>query len=480
MKLATAHQDFFINEPEKNRVKILRQDRIHINDVPCFVEIDGQRHVVSNFSAFGLAINSKTQWFTNSEYQECPFMVDQFEIASLHLKAVRNELTEDDGYIVGFEVLSMPVPVEQVFALFESFKIIKSLEEDLKISDLVPVPFREGVWRTKDYLESLKQKITDLETSANKSSAMDYRNYEMTICQFFSNYFTKFFVPVYDRLFQQLQGCDEIQKSASFKFFRENMRKLIYEAPFANRVYSKPLGYAGDYEMMNLIYRSEVIGESLFAKCLHYYLVNEPSAVAVKNRADYLQDKIVNIIKTNSTKDLKILSVACGPAMEIQKIINENSDLLANKNISIHLLDQDESALKFTQRTLRNLANKHSLKIDIRMVHSAIKNVITRGLDEKYDLIYSAGLFDYLTDPVAQMAGSSLFKSLKKGGELIIGNFNTGNPNKFIMAIALDWHLIYRSIEQMKGLFSHLEGTSTVEHEGTGINLFYCTKKDAA
>ena len=33
-------------------------------------------------------------------------------------------------------------------------------------------------------------------------------------------------------------------------YFRKNMIEILLEAPFHNRAYTKPLGYAGDYQMI--------------------------------------------------------------------------------------------------------------------------------------------------------------------------------------------------------------------------------------
>ncbi len=64
-------------------------------------------------------------------------------------------------------------------------------------------------------------------------------------------------------------------------------------------------------------------------------------------------------------------------------------------------------------------------------------------------LIYSAGLFDYFTEPVAQMAASKMLASVKPGGRVIIGNFSKDNPCVPFMELVLDWHLIYRSEEDL-------------------------------
>jgi len=107
----------------------------------------------------------------------------------------------------------------------------------------------------------------------------------------------------------------------------------------------------------------------------------------------------------------------------------------------------------------------------------SIKEVIRSGLPEDgFNLIYSAGLFDYFTDPVAVFTAQQLFKGLNKGGTLIIGNFSMKNPNQFAMGLIMDWNLIYRSEEKMQELFGGI-GTYTLEQESQGINLFSNMRK---
>ncbi len=124
------------------------------------------------------------------------------------------------------------------------------------------------------------------------------------------------------------------------------------------------------------------------------------------------------------------------------------------------------------------MSRRTSSPVKLNFIHKAIKNVITRGLQESnFDLIYSAGLFDYFSDPVAQMGAKALFKRLKPGGRLIIGNFNLTTPNQFAMRLALDWSLIYRSFDDLKRLFGDLGGVLSIEQEPEGVNLFCVIRK---
>ena len=104
--------------------------------------------------------------------------------------------------------------------------------------------------------------------------------------------------------------------------------------------------------------------------------------------------------------------------------------------------------------------------------------MIAAGLPENdYDMIYSAGLFDYFTEPVAQMAAQRMVANLKPGGKLIIGNFSMENPSVAIMELGLDWNLIYRSKEDLERMFKGFGSKVHVEKEPLGVNLFVVIEK---
>lgn len=72
---------------------------------------------------------------------------------------------------------------------------------------------------------------------------------------------------------------------------------------------------------------------------------------------------------------------------------------------------------------------------------------------EEFELVYSAGLFDYIkTFPLDDGKGTlaltkNLFELVKPGGSLIIGNFSRNNSRdlRFVMEYVYDWQLIHRN-----------------------------------
>ena len=52
--------------------------------------------------------------------------------------------------------------------------------------------------------------------------------------------------------------------------------------PFAARCFHKPLGYAGDFEMMNMLYRNESLGDTLVGRSLSRVLLDSDAGQAVR------------------------------------------------------------------------------------------------------------------------------------------------------------------------------------------------------
>ena len=71
------------------------------------------------------------------------------------------------------------------------------------------------------------------------------------------------------------------------KFYR-----VVQEAPFYWRNINKPEGYAGDAEMMGLIYRNRYEGETPFGMVVHKEAVESSACQAVRNRRTFLRERI--------------------------------------------------------------------------------------------------------------------------------------------------------------------------------------------
>lgn len=450
---------------------IVRQDRIECDPDRHSLRLsDGKIAKVTNFSSFGLAI--VTDFELSDQINDCCFFVDDYPINYLSLTKVRQIETIPGNIITAFAIIGDPLNVDTV----ESIKILniiledtnQSINKDLELNET----FRLKVLEIKDILLRLEEKINSLSKSANTTDIVSIKVFEDQISNRVSNFLSSTLNSFYLSLKDSIVNVNHQELEVYFEFFRKNVGNIMFKSAYSHRAFYKPRGYAGDYEMMNQLYTRDLIGDTLFSKCLQRYFVDEPAGRAVRNREKYLGNKIINIInKDNSDKMVRILSIASGPAMEIQNLISDQN--FQTDYVEFHLLDQDQDSLKHAQRKIFEIARIKNKKVNLKLHNISISTVIQDGLNiGEFNLIYSAGLFDYFTDPVAVFAANQIYKALKRGGSLIIGNFSINNPNQFAMGLIMDWHLIYRSEQKMQALFGKIGSEYKLEHEEEFINLF--------
>ena len=263
-------------------------------------------------------------------------------------------------------------------------------------------------------------------------------------------------------------------------YFRKQLWSFILCSPFMARTNLKPLGYAGDYRMMQMIYSKALEGESTFGKLMHFHPMQHPGAQAVCSRRNLVARIIRERLKKNigMGEPLRILSVASGPAFELQDILKSPEDC---PQCRFSLLDQDSRALAEAAALVDNLMTTYGTKIEAHPIKASIRTLLsTREMRDKwgeFDVIYSMGLFDYLTPPVASALLNKLSQLLAPEGEMTIGNFHVSNTGKVYMEYWLDWVLYYRTEEEFLSLIQNDSLQGEVVFEDTGNQMFLKAQK---
>jgi extracellular factor (EF) 3-hydroxypalmitic acid methyl ester biosynthesis protein len=295
-----------------------------------------------------------------------------------------------------------------------------------------------------------------------------------------------------DFLENKLRELEEIVKNFSKQenedhgfYFRKQLWNTIKSSPFMARTNLKPRGYAGDSEMMCMIYANDYWGNSTFSKLLHKHPLDQPGAQAVRSRRRFIT-KLIRDRKRDARhkngEQLRILSVACGPACEIQDILLTAEDC---SKLHFVLLDQDQSALDEAAKLIEKIEKRINTKIFADFLNDSVRTMLAScKLKEKmgqFDLVYSMGLFDYLIPPVASRVLRKLYELLKPSGEMVIGNFHASNPSKYYMEYWLDWVLYYRTEEDFKSLlWDSASKEADVAFDDSGVQMFLHVKKNGA
>lgn len=238
----------------------------------------------------------------------------------------------------------------------------------------------------------------------------------------------------------------------------------------------KPLGYSGDFTMMNYIYdyhRGNYLGNSSYEKLVNHYTCNIPISCSNIKRKAYLKAKILEALDKNDLP--RILSVAPGPARELIEALEEGK---INKPLVFKCLDHEKTALRHIEDTLGKIdpAKKRNLSVEfiLRNVTSLIRDKEFRQKLQNFDLIYAFGIYDYLSDKMASRLTREFFQLLAKGGQLII--FNAGYNNDGYRAyyeLLGEWDLIHRTREEILSWTKEIDGSALIRFEELADNFDY-------
>jgi extracellular factor (EF) 3-hydroxypalmitic acid methyl ester biosynthesis protein len=390
------------------------------------------------------------------------------------------EVTVDEGWLEQnlFEGLDWKDRLNTVFQDF-----IAGLKHGYRIRP----EFKVAVADMQTVLMDLRRWLEQVEVGIRAAPSGDRTALEQEVAAQLGPATSSVLTSLFEKLEHAIEGLDEELVPAHTAFARRQLHPLLLCSPFLYRCFSKPLGYAGDYEMVNMILRSPYEGGSLFAKLVNLWFWSQAPAEAHRNRVDYLCDKLVREASrvTMRGKRARVFNVGCGPAGEILRFLAEQE---ISSKVDFMLLDFNEETLQYGSSRLKAAKERSSrdtgLEFQKRSVHQLLKESgrsVSRPVDQLYDVVYCAGLFDYLTDAVCKKLTALLYEYVAPGGVLITTNVDDSNPRRLTMEYIMEWRLIYRTGKQMAELQpDRLSPDATkVISDITGVNL-YCEMRKSA
>lgn len=164
-----------------------------------------------------------------------------------------------------------------------------------------------------------------------------------------------------------------------------------------------------------------------------------------------------------SEHPLEVLNLASGPGYDMVQFF-DNYPMYRDR-IVFDCVEQDINAINFASKLCEQYLEK---------ITFLNKNALRFGTQKKYDVIWSAGLFDYFEDKVFVFLIKRFMMFLAQNGSIIIGNFSTINPSKPYMSL-FRWHLYHRSPHALRTLAiaSGIDKNKIeISKEPMGVNLF--------
>jgi len=358
------------------------------------------------------------------------------------------------------------------------------VEQWQKIYKILP-EYKVIVADMQAFLTDLRLWVEQIEISIRSSPSGDRVKLEQELARELGQSTT----PAITFLFEKFEDAAKLipaeLQPAHCTFARRQLHPILLCAPFLYRTFSKPLGYAGDYEMVNMLARDPCEGGSLFAKLLNLWFLEQPPAEAHRNRITYLAERITEVTAraASNGKGVRILSLGCGPALEVQRLLREKA---FSDRAHFTLLDFNEETLVHTETVLEGLKRTHHrtsqftyAKKSVNLILKEGGKKIERSPEQQYDFVYCAGLFDYLSDQLCHRLSNILYEWVAPGGLLVTTNVDHSNPRRLTMDYLMEWHLIYRTGKALAALKPDLVEADAFEvrSDMTGVNIYFATRK---
>lgn len=370
-------------------------------------------------------------------------------------------------------------------------RLEQSLLERKTNESVLSAEWRAAVAELRGLLEDIKDVFDAAESTLSQprdSGANDQ-------AALFDRVFEKWGEDFYSRQRQLFELSAEIgpdHRERAQSYASRDLLPLLYPSPMYQRAFDKPLGYAGDFQLIEMYFSDSLSGNGLYPQFLQYLAQRYPLGEAVRSRERLMQKTIRKTVA--EVPSSRIVSLACGPAIELKNLLSDYP--AGGRETELVIVDQDEQAMHFAHNALsRSLLSKGpSVADNVRLngLHISVKQIL-RPSDEteskivssslgNSDLIYAAGLYDYLPESVAKALTINLYGHLKPGGKLFVGNLKSCPVSTWIMEYVLAWHLQYRTEALMKDLARPLEehgAKSRVVLDSTELCIFLEVTKPA-
>ena len=252
------------------------------------------------------------------------------------------------------------------------------------------------------------------------------------------------------------------QRRGEFNYYGPDFKEDIMGKAFSfdtmqGMAYRKPNGYAGDFELLERIYGHFLTPENNLRNWDQYW--NSQAFVsAIQHSKRYFVDVMAVAEQKNAA--MNVLNIASGSSRSVADYLSQHTS-----RSRFLCMDQSWKALDYANLLCRGYVDQVAFK------HGGVTDITA---DEKYDLIWSEGLFDYLNDATFKLTLEKMLSHTRAGSEIIITNLSTNNSSQSYMDF-LDWHVNPRSEAHMTYLATCCgvkRSQMHVVHDPSNVNMY--------
>ncbi len=273
---------------------------------------------------------------------------------------------------------------------------------------------------------------------------------------------------------QIINNCEQ-EKAIGTYVFRETFPFFMLSS-FIDLAFRKSRAYHNDSYITETLSQNAPEGDGHLGIYIDRWIRSIPTCLALKNRGSIITNTVKELaISWNLDDAMPVTSIASGSANEILDLyINANPP-----NVHVTCVDTNHQRLAYAD----NLARKLGFDEQITFIQDNIF-LLAQGYSHikipPQQMIYSLTMGNYLKDQEFIAILDWIYEHLLPKGTVILGNFNTSNPDRLLLEHILEWNFTYRSAEQLENLFASSKFASLpieIEADEFGVELFVvCTK----
>lgn len=356
---------------------------------------------------------------------------------------------------------------------------VQGFVQQWEATNTIRPAFQVAVGRLRGFLADLNRWLEQIEIAANQKDNQGLE-VQRAFCEEVEGPLAPKITELFTHFEYEAENLAIEERNAHRSYSRRELHPLILCSPFVHRSFTKPLGYAGDYQMVNMMLFPPLDGASTYAKVVNTWCLRQGAPAAHRNRIDMLIEILhkESARVANRPEPLKIMNIGCGPAAEIQQFVREDP---LSAHCDFRLMDFNEETIAYADRRIKEAIQSSGRATKVTFMHKSVDELLKEvaGLKEtlppnSYDLVYCAGLFDYLSDRTCKRLMQQFYTWAAPGGLVVGTNVHKNNPVRHFMEHLMEWHLIYRDEAKMAAL-APVPGV--VRCDISGINVFVEVRK---
>lgn len=212
--------------------------------------------------------------------------------------------------------------------------------------------------------------------------------------------------------FEEAVAHDEDILKTYRQAFQEKTDRVISGSYLLRHARTWPQGGQGDYKMLENVYKNSPLSSGL-GYYLDKYGLSLSLADAVRCRIKRLEEIVRQEIRSRS--GASVVNIGCGSCRELMGLAPD----IVTSNAKVTCIDMDSDALAFALERLSYTAAADNIEFRKYNATRMFDDELNMAAFGKTDIIYSAGLFDYLPSEFLSRLLGALYRMLNTGGILV-------------------------------------------------------------